>query len=242
MDRIEIKSKVVRLKRELNLPTCYGDERTLRMALEKSGFFLFLYPFGRESISGACYRFGEIKIIIVNSSQSIGRQHFTMCHELGHVILEHGNILDINGEMPTSKVEREADLFAVEFLLPEECLFEFINTKKKLDFLDILEISQRFRVSYEYALNRVKELLPKKRVEHLQNNIKVTEWAQKLGYDEKLYLPTEEVYFSNTHYIKLALEALEKEKISVGKFMELMDDIEIDGYGVLRELRGEGEK
>jgi Zn-dependent peptidase ImmA (M78 family) len=77
-----------------------------------------------KSISGAVDH-AKSKILI-NRSDPLARQLFTLAHEIGHVILhkEKGNHIDYRKFMKTkpedNEIEDEADLFAAEILMPKE--------------------------------------------------------------------------------------------------------------------------
>lgn len=68
---------------------------------------------------GFLFRMGGVPVIFYNQSRPVGRQRFTVAHELGHLVLGHKGPL-INRE-PSSKdnpVEREANVFAANLLAP----------------------------------------------------------------------------------------------------------------------------
>lgn len=55
----------------------------------------------------------------VNARHPLGSRNFSLAHELGHLALHHGGTTTGKRD---SILEREADWFAVEFLLPAELL------------------------------------------------------------------------------------------------------------------------
>lgn len=82
--------------------------------------------------------------IYINQYDNLRRQNFTMAHELAHFVLEHSSSL-INGRKDESillrsdnddEVEKEANDFAAELLMPEnefrECIEKGINTFEQL--------------------------------------------------------------------------------------------------------------
>ena len=71
-----------------------------------------------ENISGAVNQ--NDKIIFVNSAEGSGRRRFTLAHEIGHVVLHPGPVVDLR-ETEGSKEpkEKEADYFAACLLMPE---------------------------------------------------------------------------------------------------------------------------
>lgn len=225
--KLEIRDKVDSIKQQLKLDSCYGSMKRLRYALESNDYILLFYPFHRESFSGASFLANSLKVIVINSSQSLGRQHYTLAHELGHIVLGHGDTSDeINIDISKSK-EKEADRFAAEFLLPEICIRPYLIKFQRHFFnavMLIYKISQNFEVSFEFAYYRVREYTDFKNAEELSiKNTKVTKLAELLNGNLDIYRPTGEKYLSRELYLNLALEALEKEKISIGRFFELLN-------------------
>lgn len=65
----------------------------------------------------------EHSTIFINADESDIRQRFTICHELGHYVLGHtGNLnrpADNTYPDASSDIESEANVFAVELLMPD---------------------------------------------------------------------------------------------------------------------------
>lgn len=89
-----------------------------------------------------------------------GRKNFTVAHELGHWILHKGlaqenlfgfsgNILICRGtNIKTNNKERQADIFATHFLMPERFVIEQLkNFETPLRDGDLKQIANIFRVS-----------------------------------------------------------------------------------------------
>lgn len=84
------------------------------------------------------------------------RGRFTIAHELGHFFLDNHRIglkkgllsphLSINNINQNSKIEREADYFASNLLMPEEKFKTYIQ-KKPFDFQLIESLSNKFNTS-----------------------------------------------------------------------------------------------
>jgi Zn-dependent peptidase ImmA (M78 family) len=74
-----------------------------------------------DDISAVLFRLpGSGTIVVgVNAAHSPGRRNFSLAHELGHLVLGHRGY-SVQSRHPG--VEREADRFATEFLLPERLL------------------------------------------------------------------------------------------------------------------------
>lgn len=76
-------------------------------------------------VKGYCMRVLRRKYIILNNNLSVEELNFVCAHELGHLLLHKGfNHFFITQHtlVPIGKIEREANKFAVELLLPDELL------------------------------------------------------------------------------------------------------------------------
>jgi Zn-dependent peptidase ImmA (M78 family) len=71
------------------------------------------------------------KFIFINSNLDSYNQVFTCAHELGHSQL-HPRIntpfLRSKTFLSVDKIEQEANRFAVELLLPDECIYDYVST------------------------------------------------------------------------------------------------------------------
>lgn len=94
-----------------------------------------------------------------------GRTRFTFAHELGHFyISEHAHAL-VNGEAPAHSsftgyksnniIERQADHFAANLLIPKENLLRVYRRRKTFQFDTLKDIIKTFQVSKLAALYRV---------------------------------------------------------------------------------------
>jgi len=114
-------------------------------------------------------------VIGVNSNHSEPRQRFTIAHEIGHYLLHEGEIVHFDGDRPgftvnlrhkddssiSNDIEREANLFAAELLMPAQFL-EQDERIKHLDLLDdddvLKEISKEYKVSLQALTYRLANL------------------------------------------------------------------------------------
>ena len=234
----EIEAVALKARKELGL--CLGlNESLLRKNLEDRGYFLFYYPFGESGILGALFSNVHARILVINSSQSIGRQNFTVAHALGHIYLHNTeSLVEIPGDESSTK-EREADSFASMFLMPANDVSSIIRTNGGIEFdaVEVMEISQMFRMSYKATLERLKEVFGQKAIPQSLWNKKPLQLAEMLNMDRRLYEPSEEKYWSNSKYVSTAFRALKKERISFSRFLELMKEIGLDGYDVLENMK-----
>jgi Zn-dependent peptidase ImmA (M78 family) len=81
------------------------------------------------TLAGFLFAAGRIGVAFVNANDILGRRRFTAAHELGHAVLHRemmGSFIadtDITEvDDTTAGIEREANHFAVELLMPEEVI------------------------------------------------------------------------------------------------------------------------
>lgn len=189
-----------------------------------------------ESFSGMSLKINEdARFILVNSNHSLGRQHFTIAHELYHLFIQEKfeihqcktGLFDVK-----NKEEYNADYFASCLLMPETGIHELIPdeelNKKKISLQTVIKLEQYFSVSHSSMLVRLKMLglIDAKIYDHLKT-LKATETAQKFGYDTSLYRQgNHNVIIGN--YGEKAKMLFDIEKISEGHYIELMQQIGID--------------
>jgi len=235
----EIEAIALKARKRIGLLSGSFHETQLRKRLEDSGFFLFYYPFGEKGISGAVFNSDSVKVLVINSSKAIGRQNFTVAHELGHIFLHNiENMVEFPVDESSNK-EKEADRFASFFLMPSDDVTAIVQTDGGIvfDAVETMEISQVFRMSYSGTLARLKEIFGASSIPSLLWQKKPVQLATMLNMDKRLYEPTNEKYWSTNKYVSAAYKALEKERISFSKFLELMREIGLDGYEVLDNMR-----
>jgi len=189
-----------------------------------------------EAFSGMSLKINDnARFILVNSKHSIGRQHFTIAHELYHLyIQEKFEIHQCKTGLFDSKNKEEynADYFASCFLMPESGIHEMIPDeelkKKKISLQTVIKLEQYFSVSHSSMLVRLKmlDLLDTKTLEYFKT-FKATETAQQYGYDTSLYKEGNHNIIVGD-YGEKAKMLFDIEKISEGHYLELMQQIGID--------------
>ena len=171
-------------------------------------------------------------LIGINSNMSIGRQNFTLAHELYHLLYEENKnnfvICDYSSE---SESEIEANIFASYLLIPYEGLkryAKYMNISKwSLD--DVIAAEQYYQISHMALLFRLVEQNFITEEESLEfQNVKISHEARIRGFNDDLYYPSPEdrKYFSLGNYVKSVGKAYSSNKISVGKKDELL----LDGF------------
>lgn len=121
-------------------------------------------------ISGLLVRRGSKGVIAVNSRHHINRRRFTIAHEIGHFVLDHGGLQfidaapvffrDEKSAQGTSYEEVEANSFAAELLMPEQSLQNLLrnNPIDAFDEIALQILANRFEVSTQALTIRLVNL------------------------------------------------------------------------------------
>ncbi len=228
MNSIELNAKAIELRKMLG-----EDENSyidiFAMIGQIPHLSLLLYPMG-EHISGVCIKNKDADLIGVNSLMSYGRQRFSLAHELYHLFFDEneGAIISAKAFDTDVEVEKNADKFASYLLAPYNALRAAVNKigNKTLKLEDIISLGQMFGISHQAMLWRLISdgYLEKTDADTMRGSI--IKHAKLYGYDEKLYLPIDENIQKRTYgnYIRQAEELKNNNKISVGKYEELLID------------------
>jgi Zn-dependent peptidase ImmA (M78 family) len=129
----------------------YGTRNPFELADYKNIQVLKL-PLG--SIKGYYNKCFRHKMIHINSDIPLPEQRFTCAHELGHSILHPDSntlFLSVNTLFPIGRFEREANYFAIDLLISDDELKEYLD-------YSIPEIAACFHVSEELMQYRINEL------------------------------------------------------------------------------------
>lgn len=98
--------------------------------------------------------------VYINRNENIvnGRLNFTYAHELGHIILGHLNIdcFSSLGEDAYWRLDREANLFAANLLMPSNMILSQI--KIPVTTKEVGRMKELFQVSWEAMNNRLNTL------------------------------------------------------------------------------------
>lgn len=88
---------------------------------------------------------------------SVERRIFTAAHELAHLVL-HLEDYDVIQKEEEKRQEREANLFAAHFLMPQEVFTREWEETRGMALVDrVLKVKRMFRVSYRTVLYRLSE-------------------------------------------------------------------------------------
>ena len=129
----------------------------LEQLIKDSGHFVLKESFGNEFSAACIHQSGEQFLIVLNADQMWNDRYkrFTLAHELGHIsLIEHlaemqrnGGKLETRAEFRSDKlIEREADLFAVNFLAPVQ-LFNKLSDGAEFDKASLYRIAESLNLS-----------------------------------------------------------------------------------------------
>lgn len=229
IDKLELSTKALSLRKELGEDTTSPID-IFSLAHTISHLTLVFYPMG-DHLSGMCIKNDGNPVIAVNSSMSVGRQRFSMAHELFHLYFDESEQSTVCAIKIGSgnEIEKISDQFASYFLMPPVALSEAIkkvqgNSINNLGIKEIVKLEQYFRVSRQAILYRLigDNKLTSQQADQFRQG--VIRSAVNLGYDDSLYkpLPENKQYKTYGYYIQQAEEVLEKGLISTGKYEQLL--------------------
>lgn len=184
-----------------------------------------------DNFSGMSLRddFGHC-FMLVNSNQPIGRQHFTIAHELYHLFVEENpqpHKCESNGRK--SQEEQCADMFASFLLMSAEGVIQMIPCKElevcTLSVATLLRLEQYFAVSKAALLNRLGDwgLISAVQKEKFRQ-MSPMQTAKKYGYDTSLYKSgNENLVIGNLG--ELANKLFDAGLISEGHYIEVLNKL-----------------
>ena len=97
--------------------------------------------------------------VIVNTWDriTVERWIFSAAHELGHLIL-HQDAFNVDESEENDQQEREADIFAANFLMPDEAFVNELYSMRGLHWVDIiLALKRIFKVSWKTVVIRLQQ-------------------------------------------------------------------------------------
>ncbi|MCS4277799.1 Zn-dependent peptidase ImmA (M78 family)/transcriptional regulator with XRE-family HTH domain [Mycetocola sp. BIGb0189] len=123
--------------------------------LESYGIVAVLVPMVEHEVARidafSTLAFGRpMMVLSLDKADDVFRHRFTAAHELGHILM-HG---EFSAGDPT--LEREADRFAAEFLMPSNIILD--ELPRRFDMRKLARLSERWGVSIQSLIYRSKEL------------------------------------------------------------------------------------
>lgn len=129
-------------------------------------------------VDAICINRRDRPLIIIKKNVSESRRRFTLAHELGHIQIPwHTGMLschtDDGEKIDSSKyyqMEREANIFAAELLMPRDWLRDLVNLKKNQDLKELIDIiCEQAQVSFTAALYNLINILPIGYIIYIEN-------------------------------------------------------------------------
>ncbi len=225
-----IEQLALKLRSDVGLgPTEPIHTKTL---LRKLGIIVFYRPLS-DKACGLSMRSadGSGKFMLVNSNNSRGRQHFTICHELFHLYYDDDPKPHICGTpgMEKESAELNANAFASALLLPQEGMMQSIPSEeiknRHISIATLLRMEQLFGVSHQalcYRLRNLGLISEEELQNHKSENRDIQEIAAEYGYDLSLYQSGNEGVVIGDFGEKARL-LFEQERISEGHYVELLN-------------------
>ena len=184
--------------------------------------------------SGMSLRTKNSNFMLVNTNNSIGRQRFTIGHELYHLFVQEVFSFQMCKTGKFDKKDREeynADIFSSYLLMPEAGIVKQIPEAElawggEISIATIIKLEQYFGVSRSAILIRL-DKIGLLRSDYSRYNRDVKKSAIEHGYSVKLYEATNDFNVIGNYGIKVK-ELFDKEMISESHYLSLMFDIGID--------------
>ena len=170
--------------------------------------------------------------IIVNVWERIPveRRIFSAAHELGHLIL-HPDAYDVSLTQEEKEQERQADMFAAHFLMPDEGFRKEWDEAAGLHWVErVFKVKSIFRVSYKTVLFRlIEQQVADSSIWVRFQQAYQTRFSRKLPFKKEpipmsAYEPfrLNDFDFYEGRFSRLVREGLEKDKISLSRAAELL--------------------
>ncbi|MGA2441668.1 MAG: ImmA/IrrE family metallo-endopeptidase [Tepidisphaeraceae bacterium] len=136
-------AKIVRAQWKMPM----GPVASVTATIEDAGGIVFHHHFGNRKFDGQSrWLNGLAPMFFMNSDSPADRDRFTLAHELGHIVMHR---------VPTNDMEREADRFAAEFLMPER---EIIDELRPFSLERAAGLKLKWKVSVAAVVRRAFDL------------------------------------------------------------------------------------
>jgi len=200
------------------------DSVNLKALLADCGIITLFRPM--NGVNGMSLMSGDSRFLLINSNTTVGRQNFSIAHELYHLYYDenpepHFNLSDEDGDE-----ERKANLFASALLLPRMAMyriFKDVAYSVSLDYLEqVIKAEQIYSVSHACLVKRLYDLkmLSVPQRDSLRKT-PIKDISQNLAMDVSIYNPGNENLFIGDYGIK-AKKLFDAGKISEGHYNELL--------------------
>lgn len=199
-----------------------------KTVLRKLGILTMYRPLSEKSFGISAKSVSGRMFMMVNCNSTRGRQHFTIAHELYHLLYDDSPEPHMCGGVAIG-VEKDANLFASALLMPREGLLKMVSDEevksRKVKLATVLRMEQFFGVSRNTLLLRLKDigLITESYMNELKS-VPVKESAMQYGYNLSLYEAGNKGIVIGDFGEKARL-LFESGRISEGHYYELLNMI-----------------
>lgn len=107
---------------------------------------------GPSNFHGLSTWVGSNPVVVVNASDSVERRRFTALHELGHLILDFGNLDE-------ATIEKRCHLFAGAMLLPEQTIQTELGCYRTYVSLgELVALKEKYGILVQAIMSRANQL------------------------------------------------------------------------------------
>lgn len=231
---LELQANEFRQRNGLNL----AESIRIKSLLQKNSILTVYLPLEND-FSGMAVNFNNSdnpkRFILVNCNHTIGRQHFTICHELYHLYYQKDFKSEKSNAGTFNKYgnpeEYNADVFASFLLLPTNGVLQMIpdeeRSKNKITLKTILSIEHYYSSSRNALLNRLLSIKLIDKDVFGGYNVNIIKNATLYGYNCDLYQSGNKgMVISN--YGTIARELFDQGIVSESSYFSLLEDLGID--------------
>lgn len=193
------------LRAEWQLPG--GAIKSVVGTIENAGGIVIPMDFHTSKIDAISRRLdNNVPIFFADLSKPMDRVRFSLCHELGHMVMHR---------VPTDSIEEEADEFAAEFLLPRaEVKYDLDDLK----FNQLPELKMKWKASMQAIIYRANRLgcINSSRYRRLFMTL------SKLGYrtrEPEVFDPPKETPTLYNELLKVHLDSLKYSREELKKLL-----------------------
>lgn len=229
IEKLKMEKKAVAFREKYSIPAT--EPIRYRDLLEKLGVITCFLPLS-EGVSGMAIKADEYRFMLVNRKTTVGRQNFTIGHELYHLFEQENFTAKVCSQAMFSKADKEeyhADLFSTYLLLPNDGVLNLIPeqelSRDKITLETILKVEQTFKCSRTAILYRLKDLGILTEGYAEQFNTDIAKNAMANGYPRDLYFSVEEDDFIGNDYISTLKQLFDAGKMKEIEFINSMYDI-----------------
>lgn len=201
---------------------------------------LTVYTPMSDNFSGMCLKYDEkTNFILINSTMPMGRQNFTIAHELFHLYVQEPQEFKVhscNISNPQLPIERHANTFASYFLLPtigvNDIMYRINCNRVSVNPAHIITMCGYFGVSYQAMLVRINKILKLSDAKYSElKDISPVQYAEMNGLKTDVFCVPKRADIIVGDYAAKAQSLFNSGKISKGHFFELMSAIKFDDNG-----------